>query len=75
MKPVSRTTRRHGAPPFTAAVLHGGPGAAGEMAPVAQELAARGMACWNCCKRKHPLPDRFPNCSSNWRQPVPARRF
>ncbi|WP_027259744.1 alpha/beta fold hydrolase [Leisingera aquimarina] len=42
MKPVSRTTRRHGAPPFTAAVLHGGPGAAGEMAPVAQELATRG---------------------------------
>ncbi|MFW8634447.1 alpha/beta fold hydrolase [Cribrihabitans pelagius] len=42
MKPSAETTRRHGAPPFSAALLHGGPGAAGEMAPVAQTLAARG---------------------------------
>ncbi len=32
-------TRKYGEPPFTAAVLHGGPGAAGEMAPVARALA------------------------------------
>jgi len=32
--------RRYGAPPYRVAVLHGGPGAAGEMAPVARELAA-----------------------------------
>jgi pimeloyl-ACP methyl ester carboxylesterase len=33
--------RKYGEPPFGAAVLHGGPGAAGEMAPVARELSAR----------------------------------
>ncbi|MCI0438993.1 MAG: alpha/beta hydrolase [Chloroflexi bacterium] len=32
--------RRYGRPPFSVAVLHGGPGAAGQMAPVARELAA-----------------------------------
>ena len=32
--------RLYGAPPFSVAVLHGGPGAAGEMTPVARELAA-----------------------------------
>ncbi|UWQ27648.1 alpha/beta fold hydrolase [Leisingera sp. M523] len=42
MKPVIETIRRHGRPPFPVAMLHGGPGAAGEMAPVAQELATRG---------------------------------
>jgi pimeloyl-ACP methyl ester carboxylesterase len=31
--------RFHGNPPFRVAVLHGGPGAPGEMAPVARELA------------------------------------
>jgi pimeloyl-ACP methyl ester carboxylesterase len=31
--------RTYGNPPFTIAVVHGGPGAAGEMAPVARELA------------------------------------
>jgi len=31
--------RSYGAPPFTMAVIHGGPGASGEMAPVARELA------------------------------------
>lgn len=31
--------RRYGRPPFGVAVVHGGPGAAGEMAPVARELA------------------------------------
>lgn len=31
--------RKHGNPPYTAAVVHGGPGAGGEMAPVARELA------------------------------------
>ena len=34
--------QRYGTSPYTVAMLHGGPGAAGEMAPVAQELAARG---------------------------------
>lgn len=32
----------HGQSPCTIAVIHGGPGAAGEMAPVARELAAAG---------------------------------
>jgi pimeloyl-ACP methyl ester carboxylesterase len=32
--------RRYGAGPFGVAILHGGPGAAGEMAPVTRELAA-----------------------------------
>ncbi len=32
--------RTYGNPPFTLALLHGGPGAPGEMAPVARELAA-----------------------------------
>ncbi len=32
--------RKYGSPPFNIALLHGGPGAGGEMAPVARELAA-----------------------------------
>jgi pimeloyl-ACP methyl ester carboxylesterase len=32
--------RRYGEPPFTVAVIHGGPGAPGYMAPVARELSA-----------------------------------
>ncbi|WP_269851164.1 alpha/beta fold hydrolase [Methanosarcina horonobensis] len=32
--------RKYGSPPFTVAVIHGGPGAPGEMAPVAKELSA-----------------------------------
>lgn len=32
--------RTHGTPPFRVAVVHGGPGAGGEMAPVARELAS-----------------------------------
>ncbi|MGD8245451.1 MAG: alpha/beta hydrolase [Anaerolineae bacterium] len=32
--------RTHGRPPFGVAVVHGGPGAGGEMAPVARELAS-----------------------------------
>ncbi|MDD5067705.1 MAG: alpha/beta hydrolase [bacterium] len=31
--------RKYGGPPFTVSVVHGGPGAAGEMAPVARELS------------------------------------
>ena len=34
--------RIYGTPPYTIAVVHGGPGAAGEMAPVAKELSG----CW-----------------------------
>ena len=34
-----RNVRTHGSAPFNAAVIHGGPGAAGEMAPVAARLA------------------------------------
>ncbi len=30
---------KHGIPPYTVAVIHGGPGAAGSMAPVARELS------------------------------------
>jgi pimeloyl-ACP methyl ester carboxylesterase len=33
--------RTYGNPPYTVAVLHGGPGAAGEMAPVAAELSEK----------------------------------
>jgi len=32
--------RTHGIPPFRVAVIHGGPGAGGEMAPVAREFAS-----------------------------------
>lgn len=35
------TLRIHGSAPFAVAVVHGGPGAGGEMAPVARALAAR----------------------------------
>ena len=34
-----KNLRTHGKAPFNVAVIHGGPGAAGEMAPVARELA------------------------------------
>lgn len=34
--------RKYGIPPFNIAVIHGGPGAPGEMAPVARELSAFG---------------------------------
>jgi len=34
------TVRKYGTTPFNVAVIHGGPGAAGEMAPVARELAS-----------------------------------
>ncbi|MHA1167837.1 MAG: alpha/beta fold hydrolase, partial [Candidatus Hodarchaeales archaeon] len=33
--------RKHGKPPYSIAVIHGGPGAGGEMAPVAIELSTR----------------------------------
>jgi len=33
-----KNLRKYGKPPFSIAVIHGGPGAAGEMAPVAREL-------------------------------------
>jgi pimeloyl-ACP methyl ester carboxylesterase len=33
--------RTYGNPPYTVALLHGGPGVSGEMAPVAQELSAQ----------------------------------
>jgi len=35
-----RKLRAHGVAPFNVAVIHGGPGAAGEMAPVARRLAS-----------------------------------
>jgi pimeloyl-ACP methyl ester carboxylesterase len=35
-----RNLRTYGKPPFKVAVIHGGPGAAGEMAPVAQKLSS-----------------------------------
>ncbi len=34
--------RTHGTPPYSVALLHGGPGVAGEMAPVAMELSSKG---------------------------------
>jgi pimeloyl-ACP methyl ester carboxylesterase len=36
-----KNLRQYGQPPYSTAVIHGGPGAAGEMAPLARELAAR----------------------------------
>jgi pimeloyl-ACP methyl ester carboxylesterase len=42
--PENFNLRKHGKAPFTVAVIHGGPGAGGEMAPIARELAsARGV--------------------------------
>jgi pimeloyl-ACP methyl ester carboxylesterase len=38
---VLATPRKYGAPPFRVAVIHGGPGAPGEVAPVARELGTR----------------------------------
>jgi pimeloyl-ACP methyl ester carboxylesterase len=38
---VTGNVRRYGSGPYTVAVVHGGPGASGEMAPVARELAPR----------------------------------
>lgn len=35
---MTENYRKHGQSPFKVALLHGGPGAAGEMAPVAQEI-------------------------------------
>ncbi len=41
---VMENLRKYGHAPFAVAVIHGGPGAAGEMAPVARELAvSRGV--------------------------------
>ena len=37
-----KNLRPYGAPPYSIAVLHGGPGAAGEMAPVAREISSLG---------------------------------
>lgn len=39
---ISGLCRRYGKSPFITAVIHGGPGAAGEMAPVARELSRTG---------------------------------
>ena len=39
--PVSSNLRTHGAAPYAVAVVHGGPGAPGDMAAVAKTLAAR----------------------------------
>jgi pimeloyl-ACP methyl ester carboxylesterase len=38
-EPLGPNLRLHGQPPFSVAVVHGGPGAAGEMSPVARELS------------------------------------
>ena len=40
MKRSSSNPRRYGKPPFNVVVVHGGPGAGGEMAPVARVLAS-----------------------------------
>ena len=36
---ILKNPRRYGNPPYSVVVVHGGPGAAGEMAPVARELS------------------------------------
>jgi pimeloyl-ACP methyl ester carboxylesterase len=38
-KPMENNPRTYGKPPFSVALLHGGPGTAGGMAPLARELA------------------------------------
>jgi pimeloyl-ACP methyl ester carboxylesterase len=38
---IMKNLRKYGKAPFVMVVVHGGPGAAGEMAPVARELASR----------------------------------
>jgi pimeloyl-ACP methyl ester carboxylesterase len=38
--PLKETVRKYGQPPYKIAVLHGGPGAPGYMAPVARELSS-----------------------------------
>ena len=39
---VMKNLRTYGAAPFAVAIIHGGPGGAGEVAPVARELSANG---------------------------------
>lgn len=39
---INKNPREYGIRPFRVAVVHGGPGAAGEMAPVARELSSQG---------------------------------
>jgi pimeloyl-ACP methyl ester carboxylesterase len=41
MVKTEETVRKYGTPPFEVAVLHGGPGAQGYMAPVARELSQK----------------------------------
>ena len=40
MERSSGNQRRYGKPPYNVVVVHGGPGASGEMAPVARALAS-----------------------------------
>jgi len=47
--------RRYGSSPFSVAVIHGGPGAGGEMAEVARELCA-GRGVLEPLQRAHSLP-------------------
>jgi pimeloyl-ACP methyl ester carboxylesterase len=47
--------RRYGSPPFSVAVIHGGPGAGGEMAPVAKRLCA-GQGILEPLQTAHCLP-------------------
>ena len=37
---MTNNVRKYGDSPFSVAVVHGGPGASGEMAPVASELSS-----------------------------------
>lgn len=39
--PSKKNPRKYGKAPFTVAVIHGGPGGAGEVAPVARELSSK----------------------------------
>lgn len=47
--------RRYGGSPFSIAVIHGGPGAGGEMAPVAQRLCAEGRGILEPLQTAHCL--------------------
>lgn len=53
-----RNPRRYGSYPFPVAVIHGGPGAGGEMAPVARKLCIGGRGILEPLQTAHSLQDQ-----------------
>jgi hypothetical protein len=56
---------RYGKPPFRVAVIHGGPGAGGEMAPVASELS-RSQGILEPLQTALSLPEQVEELKSIW---------